>query len=245
MQLIIDIGNSSSKFAIFKGDVLIDFGQIINKDSVYEITDILTKYSQINKAIISSVRENPPFVSIIKGHLTTVELSHTTPLPIKIGYKSPETLGRDRIAGAVAASIIYGNPVLSVDAGTCITFDFVNEKGEYQGGAISPGIDMRLKAMNTFTDKLPYIKFENTTALLPLIGQDTQSCLLAGAVYGSVFEIEQAIAYYKEQYPTVNVVICGGDATFLAKAVKNSIFADPFLVLKGLNIILQFNVPDK
>ncbi len=245
MQLIIDIGNSSSKFAIFKGDVLIDSGQIINEDSVYEITDILTKYSQINKAIISSVRENPPFVSIIKGHLTTLELSHTTPLPIKIGYKSPETLGRDRIAGAVAASIIYGNPVLSVDAGTCITFDFVNEKGEYQGGAISPGIDMRLKAMNSFTGKLPYIKFENTTALLPLIGQDTQACLLAGAVNGSVFEIEQAIAYYKEQYPTVNVVICGGDATFLAKAVKNSIFADPFLVLKGLNIILQFNVPDK
>lgn len=245
MQLIIDIGNSSSKFAIFKGDVLINSGQIINEDSINEISDILTSFNQINKAIISSVRENPPFVSIIKEHITTLELSHTTPLPIKIGYKSPETLGRDRIAGAVAASIIYGNPVLSIDAGTCITFDFVNEKGEYQGGAISPGIDMRLKAMNSFTGKLPYVKFENTTTLLPLIGQDTQACLLAGAVNGSIFEIEQTIAYYKEQYPMVNVVICGGDATFLAKAVKNSIFADPFLVLKGLNIILLFNVPDK
>ncbi|MFN7012745.1 MAG: type III pantothenate kinase [Bacteroidia bacterium] len=245
MQLIIDIGNSSSKFAIFKGDVLIDSGQIINEESVYEITDILTKYSPINKAIISSVRENPPFISIIKEHLTTLELSHTTPLPIKISYNSPETLGRDRIAGAVAASIIYGNPVLSVDAGTCITFDFVNEKGEYQGGAISPGIDMRLKAMNSFTGKLPYVKFDTATYPLPLIGKNTKECLLAGTVNGAAYEVEKSIEYYKEQYPTLKVVICGGDATFLAKAVKNSIFADPLLVLKGLNIILQYNVPNK
>jgi type III pantothenate kinase len=245
MQLIIDIGNTSSKFAIFKGDELIDFGKITNEDSYLEITEILNKYRQANKAIISSVRENPAFVGFIKEHLHTLELRHTTPLPLVFNYKSLETLGRDRIAGAVAASIIYGNPVLSVDAGTCITFDFVNEKGIYLGGAISPGIEMRLKAMNSFTEKLPYIKFENINDTLPLIGQNTQECLLAGAVNGTIYEIDTTIAYYKEQYPTLKVVICGGDTTFLAKAVKNSIFADPFLVLKGLNIILQFNVPEK
>jgi type III pantothenate kinase len=245
INLVIDIGNTLSKFALFNKNTLIYSGNINNEDSDNEIADILNNYKEVRNAIISSVRENPPFVNFVKEKLTTIELSHTTPLPIKINYKSPETLGRDRIAGAVAASILYGNPALSIDAGTCITYDFVNENGEYEGGAISPGIDMRLKAMNYFTEKLPYINFKNVKDSVPLIGQDTQTCLLAGAINGSIYEIEQTITYYKEQYPSINVVLCGGDATFLAKAIKNSIFADPFLVLKGLNIILQFNVPDK
>ncbi len=245
MQLIIDIGNSNSKFAVFNGNELIDFGQVTNEDTVVEMTEILNKYRQLDKAIFSSVRENPPFVRYIKEHLTTLELSHTTPLPVKLNYKSPETLGRDRIAGAVGASSLYGNPVLSIDAGTCITFDFVNENGEYQGGAISPGIDMRLKAMHQFTGKLPYVKFDATVAPISLIGKNTHESLLAGAVNGTIYEIEQSVEHYRKQYPALKVVICGGDATFLAKAVKNSIFADPLLVLKGLNIILQFNVPNK
>lgn len=245
MQLIIDIGNSGSKFAICSGLELIDSGYITNENSSAEITEILKKFHPLKKSIISSVRENPPFVSYIKEHLTTLELSHTTPLPVKLKYNSPETLGRDRIAGAVGASILYGNPILSIDAGTCITFDFVNENGEYEGGAISPGIEMRLKAMHQFTRKLPYVKFDTATSPLPLIGKNTQECLLSGAVNGAAYEIEKSIEYYKEQYPTLKVVICGGDTTFLAKAVKNSIFADPLLVLKGLNIILQYNVPDK
>jgi type III pantothenate kinase len=245
MQLIIDIGNSWSKFAIYSGLELVDSGYITNENSSADITEILKKYHQLKKAIISSVRENPPFVSFIKEHLTTLELTHTTPLPVKLNYNSPETLGRDRIAGAAGASVLYGNPILSVDAGTCITFDFVNENGEYEGGAISPGIEMRLKAMHQFTGKLPYVKFDTTKTPLPLIGKNTQDCLLAGAVNGAAYEIEKNIEYYKEQYPALKVVICGGDATFLAKAVKNSIFADPLLVLKGLNIILQYNVPDK
>lgn len=245
MQLILDIGNSSSKFAVFNGDDLIELGHIKNESSSSEIAELLTNHIHINKAIVSSVRENPPFINFIKEKITTLELSHTTPLPIKISYKSPETLGRDRIAAAVAASAIFGNPVLSIDTGTCITFDFINEYGEYQGGAISPGIDMRLKAMHTFTGKLPYIKFENITEPIALIGQNTQECLLTGAINGTIYEIDQTITYYKEQYPSLKIVICGGDSTFLAKAVKNSIFADPLLVIKGLNIILQFNVPDK
>ncbi|MFN4233541.1 MAG: type III pantothenate kinase [Bacteroidia bacterium] len=245
MQLILDIGNSSIKFAIFNGDDLIELGYIKNESSTLEIAELLTKHVHINKAIVSSVRENPPFISFVKEKIATLELNHTTPLPIRISYKSPETLGRDRIAAAVAASAFFGNPVLSIDAGTCITFDFINENGEYIGGAISPGINMRLKAMHTFTGRLPYIKFEDFAEPLPLIGQNTKECLLTGAINGCVFEIDQTIHYYKEQYPALKVVICGGDASFLAKAVKNSIFADPLLVLKGLNIILQFNVPEK
>ncbi len=245
MQLIIDIGNSSSKFAIFKDDELIDSGYLINENCLAEITEILKKYHPLKKSIISSVRENPPFVSYIKDQLTTLELSHTTPLPVKLSYNSPETLGRDRIAGAVGASVLYGNPILSIDAGTCITFDFVNKKGEYLGGSISPGIELRLKAMHQFTGKLPYVKFDTATSPLPLIGKNTQECLLSGAVNGAAFEIDKSIENYKEQYPALKVVICGGDATFLAKAIKNSIFADPLLVLKGLNIILQYNVPEK
>lgn len=245
MQLILDIGNSSSKFAVFKGDDIIDLGYIKNESSHHEIADLLTKHVHINKSIVSSVRENPPYISFVKDNITTLELTHTTPLPIKIRYKSPETLGRDRIASAVAACAIFGTPVLSIDAGTCITFDFINDLGEYIGGAISPGIDMRLKAMHTFTGKLPYVNFKNITEPLAFIGQSTQECLLTGAVNGTIYEIEQTITYYKEQYPSLKIVICGGDSTFLAKAIKNSIFADPLLVLKGLNIILQFNVPDK
>lgn len=245
MQLIIDIGNSLSKFAIFQANTLLEHGFIKNESSNNEIQLIFEKYQDLKKAIISSVRTSPPFINFIKNNIKTIELCHQTSLPIKNGYKSPETLGNDRIAAAVAASFIYGKPALSIDAGTCITFDFVDENGTYQGGAISPGIDMRLKAMNTFTERLPYIKFENIYEPLPLIGQNTRECLLLGAVNGCVFEIDQTIHYYKEQYPALKVVICGGDASFLAKAVKNSIFADSLLVLKGLNIILQFNVPEK
>lgn len=245
MQLILDIGNSSSKFTVFNGDDLIELGHIKKESTHYEIADLLTKHNHINKAIVSSVRENPSFISFVKKNITTLELNHTTPIPIKIRYKSPETLGRDRIASAVAASAIFGTPVLSIDAGTCITFDFINDHGEYLGGAISPGIDMRLKALHKFTSKLPYVKYKNITEPLSLIGKNTQECILIGTINGTIYEIDQTITYYKEQYPSLKIVICGGDSTFLAKALKNSIFADPLLVLKGLNIILQFNVPDK
>jgi type III pantothenate kinase len=244
MQLIIDIGNSSVKFAVFHFENLLEYGFIKNEDSLEEFNGLLNKYAQIDTAIISAVRD-AAIIEQIKKRLNTIELSNATQLPIKLVYKSAETLGRDRIAAAVAASAFYGNPVLSIDAGTCITFDFVNKDAEYEGGAIAPGIDMRLKAMHQFTGKLPYVSFAHVKGRQNLIGSNTEESLLAGAVNGTINEIEKTIEYYRKQYPNLKVVICGGDATFLAKAIKNSIFADPLLVLKGLNIILRLNAPNK
>lgn len=245
MQLVIDIGNSATKYAVFKGNILIENGQINCENEKSEITQLLNKYPELKKAIISNVRNNPLFINYVKNKLYTIELTHTTPLPIKKIYNSPETLGRDRMAGAVGAFELYGKPILSIDAGTCITFDFVNENGEYVGGAISPGIEMRLRAMHQFTGKLPLVNFNKNISTVQLIGKNTHECLLAGAINGAIFEIEKSIEHYQKQYPELKIVICGGDAAFLAKELKNSIFADPLLVLKGLNIILQFNVPDK
>jgi type III pantothenate kinase len=168
-----------------------------------------------------------------------MELSALTNIPVTNFYKTPDTLGKDRLAGIVAAHSLYVKEnVLVIDAGTCITYDLITTKGEYYGGSISPGLNMRFKALHTFTEKLPLVSLLNFEEL---IGTDTNTSILSGVINGLIAETDAIIERYKELYSALKIIICGGDAQFLVDRLKNSIFAVPELVLIGLNEILDYN----
>ena len=166
-------------------------------------------------------------------------LTHLLPLPIQIKYKTPKTLGVDRIAAVCGAIDIFPNKdSLVIDAGTAITYDFVDRQGNYEGGAISPGIEMRFEALHTFTERLPLV---TKTGDLPLIGSSTETCIRSGVLNGAIAEMEGIIINYKQLYPDLGVVLCGGDSLFFENKLKPTIFAAPDLVLSGLNRILLHN----
>jgi type III pantothenate kinase len=233
MKLIIDIGNTLVKYAIFSSDEIV----IIYKKNDVEISfmqELIQKHN-VNDVIISSVRDKVDGDFGIK----TLYLNHLTPLPITINYETPETLGNDRIANVVSASVLYPNKnILIIDAGTCITIDFIDQNKEYQGGRISPGIEMRYKSLNKFTSNLPKLTISNTAQQ---IGKDTNSSIVSGVEKGVVAEIETIIDDFKNENEDLFVIVTGGDTFFFENTLKNSIFADQNLVLKGLNEILKYN----
>ena len=168
-----------------------------------------------------------------------IHLSHKTSLPINLNYKTPETLGKDRIANIVAVSEEYPNKnAVVIDAGTCITYDFINKNKEYLGGRISPGLEMRYKSLNEFTELLPKLSFSGESKF---IGDDTDSSILSGVEQGVLSEVDSLISVFRKENEDLIVVVTGGDTFFFENALKNSIFADQNLVLKGLNIILKYN----
>ena len=232
MNLILDIGNTRGKSALFENRELVQQDSFsVDKD---KITQIIEQHQGI--IILSSVVEINFLVNPPTNHNLMV-LSHKTPIPIKNSYQSPETLGHDRIANAVAISTNSksGN-ALSIDCGTCLKFDLLINN-EYLGGSISPGLQMRFKALHTFTDKLPLIEpkeFEQ------LNGMNTQDSILSGCYRGMLAEIKQTMADYESQFGKLDIYLTGGDHLFFANHLKNCIFADPFLTLKGLNEILLF-----
>jgi len=240
MNLVIDIGNTRTKFSVFNhGEEMISVP--VDELLPSHIDVLLNEHPSINKAIISAVKDYSPE---LKSHLRQklsffLELNGETPLPIENCYQTKETLGKDRIAAAVGAFHLYpGKNVLVIDAGTAIKYDFVNEKGQYLGGNISPGIEMRFKALNQFTGRLPLIEkkdFEN------LFGNTTEDAIRAGVQHGIVFEADKAIDTFKEFYRNLNVIITGGDANFFDKKLKNSFFVHFNLIAIGLNRILEHN----
>jgi type III pantothenate kinase len=166
------------------------------------------------------------------------ELTESTPIPVKNLYKTPSSLGKDRIALAVGGAMIYKNKnILIIDVGTCITYDFVNDKNEYLGGGISPGIDMRLKSLHQFTAKLPLVEKKE---MYSLIGNDTHSSILSGVLNGATEEVKGIIQLYQQQFNELNVILTGGDYIYFATLLKNTIFADQYFLLKGLNQILEY-----
>jgi type III pantothenate kinase len=238
VKLIIDIGNTLQKTAVFDRDGLVFFETHTGVN-----TDILQKvFGQfpINVAILSSVINHPDSLEkLIREHCSLLVFNHQTPIPIKNNYLTPETLGKDRLASVVAAQSLFPNQnVLVIDAGTCFKFDLLNSQGEYIGGAISPGIHMRFLALHTFTGKLPLI---NVSEFDQLIGKSTEESILSGVINGSVTEIDGIIDKYKEKYPDIVVVFSGGDADYLANKLKNKIFAIQNIVLTGLKLILDYN----
>jgi type III pantothenate kinase len=189
--------------------------------------------------IISSVKKHPLNGASKAGKNLTIYLDFKTPLPLINRYLSPETLGSDRLANACGAGFLYPNqPVLVIDAGTCLKMDIINSNNEYLGGSISVGLNMRFKAIHTFTDKLPLL---SPIPFTKLYGRDTTESILAGGMGGMLNEIEKAIEKYNESFPNLKIILTGGDAHHFEPALKNAIFA-PHLTLYGLESILTKNV---
>jgi len=243
VNIVFDIGNTQQKVAVFSGDEIL-FHAVKNNFSATDIESILTQYPA-SHTIISSVHASFTHADILSEKTTLLLFDHHTLLPIQNKYATPETLGKDRLAAAVGAWFYYkGHNVLVIDAGTCIKYDFINAQAEYLGGAISPGLMMRFKAMNNYTAKLPLIPPEIIMQdnEINLTGDSTMHALLAGGGKGAIFEAEGFINAYEERYPGLEVILTGGDASFFELHLKRKIFALPNLVLYGLNTILEHNL---
>lgn len=240
MNLIVDVGNSFVKVAVFQADEIL-FKETINKsDSEKKIGEVLKRYPQIDGKIVSSVSgASFSLPKNLHNKADTIVLDSSTKLPFVNLYATPETLGNDRKALVAAASKYYEKDnVLIIDAGTCLTFDFKNQKNEYLGGAISPGLEMRFKALNAFTARLP---LQQATDDMELIGNSTKSSINSGVVHGMCKELEGVIADYRSRFEQTKIIFTGGDAQFLSKRLKNGIFANSNFLLEGLNYILEFN----
>ena len=199
-------------------------------------------YNQnIEKVILSSVANAEEAVSdFLKKHFFFIQLTEKTSLPVKNLYETHETLGKDRLAAVAGAFELFPyENCLVIDAGTCITLDLLNEKGEYLGGNITPGIEMRFKAMNHFTARLPLIERKDQNDWL---GKSTETAMRNGGQLGAILEVEGFIEMCRREYKGLNVLLTGGDADFFAKTLKTKIFANQNLVLVGLNKILKHNV---
>jgi type III pantothenate kinase len=239
MYLVIDIGNTNKKFAVFSKDGLKTL-KLFPVISLPVVRTFVTENPGITHCILSSVINYPSSVKkILQKHFFFTELDEHTPLPLKNRYKTPETLGKDRLAAAVAGHLRYSNePVLVITAGSCITYDFINSKGEYRGGSISPGIQMRFRALNTFTGKLPLISGENRTNLT---GTTTGESVLSGVINGTLAEVEGIIGLYLQKHRKLKVILSGGDLKYFDKRLKIKTFAVPNIVIEGLYKILELN----
>ncbi len=237
MKLIIDIGNTIIKIALFDNKRMLRV-EDLNVLSDINIRDFLSG-DVVSKGILSSVKQiDDQAIKIIKKY-NLLLLDENTLIPIKSHYKTPRSLGKDRIAAAVGAHLSYPSKnVLILDLGTCLTIDYVNKAGEYEGGRISPGLTMRYKALHEFTDKLPLAKIKTQS---PFFGDDTNSSINSGVQRGMIAEIDAVIDAFMKEKEDSCVIFTGGDCFFFEKELKNQIFANPFLVLEGLKEILDYN----
>lgn len=240
MNLVIDNGNTFTDFAFMRGR-LISHQLISRKMTLPLFKNFFKKYPSVSNIILSSVGK---FDRQLKQYLKTnyffLELDAKTPLPIQNKYKTPLTLGYDRMANAVAGAARFPQKnVLIIDMGTCIKFDFVDAQKNYRGGSISPGLYMRFRALNKFTANLPLI---NKSEKYSLTGKSTGESILSGVQNGMIYEINGMIAQYKRKYKNLKIIRTGGDSDYFANHLKNPIFAAPNLTLQGLNEILNYNV---
>lgn len=236
MRLAVDIGNTKTKFALFEDNSLKQYSE-----SREELGQWLQQ-GLVQKAIVCKTGAENETESILRQKgVAPLYLSTSIKLPIAFTYTTPNTLGADRLATAVAAfSNFPKSNVLTIGAGTCIIYDFVNERGEYEGGAISPGLAMRFKALNNYTAKLPLIERPDDS-LPQLVGNSTANSILSGVLNGVLNEVDGIIKQYQSRYANLKIIITGGDSPFFVSNLKNDIFARQNLVLEGLNIILQHN----
>ena len=245
MKLVVDIGNSTTKLAVFEDNDVVDF-QITEKIDIEQLKSTLLNYPQIASSILSSVAQhNNQLNEFLAQSGYFIELDHNTPVPFINSYGTPNTLGKDRIAIAAAAVLLYPNEnVLIIDTGTSVTFDIVTANREYLGGSISPGLNMRFKALHNFTHRLPLIVAPDPGAKINLIGDSTESSILSGVVNGLRAEVENTINQYNKLFSPLKIIISGGDYKYFERLVKSNIFAAPNIVVRGLKSILDFNETD-
>lgn len=241
MDLIVDIGNSFAKLAVFDSESRLLYREVLELEYLGQTLKSLSiDYPSISWAIVSSVGVAVhEHIETLKASYRVLELSNILPVPFINAYKTPETIGVDRIALVSGALKSFSDtPVLVVDAGTCVTYEFVDANQTYYGGAISPGLAMRYKAMHTFTENLPLLEASTD---LKLTGATTLECMHSGASLGLVFEIEAYISQYRKRNPNLKVILTGGDAEFLRDYIKSDIFVNSNLLLEGLLHILNYN----
>lgn len=241
MNLIVDVGNTSVKIAVFQDDKLLEKTTAKPEDTVLKVKAFQKKYSDLKSAMVSSVGNlSIESIEFLNKQFKLVQLSSRLKLPFANRYATPKTLGPDRLALAAGAVAQFPKKnTLVIDAGTCITYDFITAKNHYLGGAISPGVAMRYKALNHFTEGLPLLKAKKPESV---IGASTAEAIHSGVVNGILTEIDGLIDTYKQNYPDLTVILTGGDAKFLSKQLKSGIFANSHFLLEGLNFILRHNI---
>ncbi|MGH1383774.1 type III pantothenate kinase [Kordia sp.] len=240
MNLIVDAGNTYVKVAVFQEDKMLSHESFKKELFQKKIIKKLKEFTEIDQMITSSVTklsdDTKQFLANldIKVH----KLTHKTNVPFQNNYATPETLGVDRIALVVAAVTQFPKQnVLVIDAGTCITYDFKTDKEIYLGGGISPGIQLRYKTLNLLTANLPLLEAKMPESY---IGNSTETSIHSGVSVGVITEIDGIIERYKEQFEHLTVILTGGDTNFLAKRLKNTIFANSKFLLQGLNNVLEY-----
>lgn len=239
MNLIIDAGNSRVKIYHTEGTDFTTTKIFASSDDKH-IYDFLSKLKWENCILSNVGAYETDWINLLSEKSEIfLNLNSETPLPIKNLYETPETLGNDRLANAVGADYLYpGESVLAIDTGTAITYDLVVHHA-YIGGAIAPGMQLRFDALHQHTKRLPLLDYYND---YEIPGKSTRDSILNGVIQGICNEIKGTINTYKEEYSGLIAVITGGDADIFAKMIKNGIFAEPYLLAKGLNRILNYNV---
>jgi len=236
--LCLDFGNTRLKYALFNGS---EFQQeaVLENDHTSTIENILNEY-QPKRSILSSVIDhNAEIETLLASKTKFHKLSDQSKLPFTTPVGKPETIGADRLA--LVAAAVHFHPKqhnLIIGLGSCITYNFVNKFHEFLGGSISPGLEMRFKAMNEFTVKLPLIKPNSN---FPLVGYDTKTNLQSGVILGMAREMDGIIEEYALRYSNFNVHLTGGDMCFFVPLLKNKIFANPNLIFKGLYALSETN----
>ncbi len=241
MNLVLDLGNTYGKIAVCDHKKVVE-AATYEKITSREISYFHIRYPGLKGVIISSVvNYSREIIDYLRTQYSTcIELDHLTPIPLVNKYLTPETLGYDRIAAAVGAyTICPKKNVLVIDAGTAITYDIVTANGEFLGGNISQGVDIRFKSLNKYTNRLPLLERPEKTP--PLLGSSTREAMQSGIVNGMLFEMDGFIEAISKKHPKLQVVLTGGDSKYFVGKLKNSIFVDPNLNLIGLNRILEHN----
>ena len=240
MLLAIDVGNTRIKAAVFEQYTLLEKVAFSNTELSNQVDFILKKYPRINNLVVSSVGNFEKEVfSKINPNVKIYFITKDVHFPFQNLYETPNSLGIDRMVLATGAVLQFPNKNrLVIDAGTCVTYDFIDADGNYLGGAISPGIRLRYEALHNYTAKLPLL-----TKAIPenIIGNSTQESMHSGVINGLTNEIDGFIEHYQQRYANFIIILTGGDAEFLAKRLKNTIFANPNFLLESLNQTFQYN----
>jgi len=240
ITMCLDFGNTRLKCAIFSGNKL---QKVIVLEN--DLPETLQQYIQLykpEKSILSSViNHNAGIENLLQQRTRFHKLDHQSKIPITTPVGKPDSIGADRLALSVAAVTLFpGKNNLAIGLGSAVTYNFVNKYGEFMGGSISPGMEMRFRSLQAFTAKLPLIKADWN---FPLVGYDTRTNILSGVIFGIAKEIDGTVEAYAERYDNFNVLLSGGDAFYFTRFLKNRIFADPDLIFKGLYAISEFNQP--
>ena len=237
VSLCLDFGNTNLKAALFLGDKMTDKIVFTQEEAIFTIGKIIEMHKPQRTILSSNITHSTEIDVLLEANTKFILLNSKTRLPFLNAYGSPETLGNDRLALVAALSKLYPKEdSIVISIGTCITYNFLAKNNAFRGGAISPGVELRLKAMHQFTDKLPLVEREGH---LSVLGYDTDTSIRSGAINGIAAEIDGMIARFESQYGRINAVLTGGDSPFFESRLKNKIFADTNFLFKGLYAILD------